>query len=309
MILCLTPNPALDLSYTLQRIDLDASHRVDTGHAQAGGKGLNVARVLHHQGYATRSVLTAGGSSGAELLEELESAGLPFSAIAVSGATRRSMAFHAFSQQQSTIFNEAGHPLSSDEGEALLESFSAELAAAQAVAICGSWPPETTPEFFTQFVRRAVKSAWTVVDTSGALLLEAARAGAVLKPNHHELRQATGTTDVAQGVAKLLRLGAPEVYLSAGEHGLFHFSASAAGIAHAFLPTALPGNPTGAGDSAVAALTASALDGADREQSLRRAVSWSASTVLMPTAGATHPSHAELFEQVNYALLESVPDF
>ncbi|XQN49525.1 1-phosphofructokinase, partial [Glutamicibacter creatinolyticus] len=39
---------------------------------------------------------------------------------------------------------------------------------------------------------------------SGEALLQAARAGAVLKPNEHELREATGCSSLFQGARQLL---------------------------------------------------------------------------------------------------------
>ena len=48
MILTVTPNPAIDLTWHVDRLTPGATHRVPTGASRAGGKGLNAARVLHH---------------------------------------------------------------------------------------------------------------------------------------------------------------------------------------------------------------------------------------------------------------------
>ena len=52
MILTVTPNPALDLTWHVDRLTVGGTHRADAGAARAGGKGLNVARVAHAQGAA-----------------------------------------------------------------------------------------------------------------------------------------------------------------------------------------------------------------------------------------------------------------
>ncbi|WP_255557311.1 hypothetical protein [Paeniglutamicibacter sp. Y32M11] len=50
MILSITPNPALDETYGLELFDVGGSNRVAAPLRRAGGKGINVARVLHSQG-------------------------------------------------------------------------------------------------------------------------------------------------------------------------------------------------------------------------------------------------------------------
>lgn len=145
----------------------------------------------------------------------------------------------------------------------------------------------------------AARGIPSIIDTSGPALLAAARAGAtVLKPNHHELAEVTGTDSLAAGAKVLLDAGAKHVYANAGEAGLVHFAATTPGHwSSAKLPQPLIGNPTGAGDSVVAAI-ASGLHQQEDHNSviLPRAAAWSASAVLMPTAGELHASHPQLQE-------------
>jgi fructose-1-phosphate kinase PfkB-like protein len=148
-----------------------------------------------------------------------------------------------------------------------------------------------------------------VVDTSGAGLLAAARAGAhVLKPNHEELTAATGHVDPVRGARSLLALGARLVVVSLGRDGLVVIDRTHVPL-HARLPRALHGNATGAGDAVVAAITAAletgiSLDGDSddavhaRANLARRATAWSASAVLMPHAGELSPDHTALEAEV-----------
>ena len=57
MILTVTPNPALDLTWHVDRLIEGGTHRADAGAARAGGKALNVARVAHAQGAAVLAVM------------------------------------------------------------------------------------------------------------------------------------------------------------------------------------------------------------------------------------------------------------
>ena len=44
MILSVTMNPSVDISYSTHELKLDVVNRVETVHKTAGGKGLNVAQ-------------------------------------------------------------------------------------------------------------------------------------------------------------------------------------------------------------------------------------------------------------------------
>lgn len=82
MILTVTLNPALDVTYRVPSLTLDAVNRIADVSVRAGGKGLNVARVLHTLGYEVTALGLAGGPDGARLVE---SAGIPAAFTYVSG--------------------------------------------------------------------------------------------------------------------------------------------------------------------------------------------------------------------------------
>ena len=50
MILTVTLNPSIDISYPLEELKLDTVNRVSEVSKTAGGKGLNVTRVLAESG-------------------------------------------------------------------------------------------------------------------------------------------------------------------------------------------------------------------------------------------------------------------
>ncbi|GAA1946297.1 1-phosphofructokinase family hexose kinase [Agromyces allii] len=218
MILTVTPNPALDLTWHVERLVPGETHRVPAGASRAGGKGVNVARVLHAQGVDVLALATAGGATGDEFAADLVASGVPHELVPVRGATRRSIAIVDTDAAHTAVLNEHGSPLSSDEAAAL---DAAVLDAAQqardaraehgeagegderdgrgerppatsgahpnnldgreldVVVISGSLPPGYAPERLGALVT-ALNAAGlrAIVDTSGPGLLEAARAGA-----------------------------------------------------------------------------------------------------------------------------------
>ncbi|WEK61634.1 MAG: 1-phosphofructokinase family hexose kinase [Candidatus Microbacterium colombiense] len=295
MILTVTPNPALDLTWHVERLRVGETHRADAGAVRAGGKGLNVARVAHAQGASVHAITTVGGRTGDEFAEELRRSGIPHSLIPVAADTRRSIAVVDAALGDTTVINERGVNPSDEEWGALLAAVVDSLPSARVLVVSGSLPPGA-PESLLPLLIRVGRDAGVpvIVDTSGPALLRAADAGAsVLKPNRAELAEATGIADPVAGARSLIERGTELVLLSLGAEGMLAVTAS--DLVHARLDEPLAGNPTGAGDAAVAACTVLYAEGErDAEQILRRATAWSAAAVLMPLAGDISPRWAEL---------------
>ena len=92
MILTLTPNPAVDITWHVDQLTPGTTHRVPPAVARAGGKGLNVAQVLHASGFPVIALTTAGGATGEQFRAELAEAGVPYELVATASATRLSAA-------------------------------------------------------------------------------------------------------------------------------------------------------------------------------------------------------------------------
>jgi 1-phosphofructokinase family hexose kinase len=312
VVLTVTPNPAVDVTYTVPGIHLGASHRVPTPLYRAGGKGLNVSRVAHQLGHPTLALATAGGESGEQLRNDLLAAGIAHQLVPVAAATRRTIALVDTSQANTTsIFNEVGPPLSAREWQALAAAVVDNLAGIQTpdgvrrpgvLVGSGSLPDQAPADFYPALVALAHSAGVpAIIDTSGSGIIAAARAGAdLLKPNNHELLEAVGERNLVTAARKLLDLGARRVLVSVGEEGMLAFSAdSPGGWIQAKLPAPLSGNPTGAGDAAVSAAAVALANGVEElREILCRATAWSAAAVLTPGAGEISPQHTELAHQL-----------
>ncbi|GAT74629.1 1-phosphofructokinase family hexose kinase [Microbacterium hydrocarbonoxydans] len=295
MILVVTPNPALDLTWHVDRLVPGETHRADAGAARAGGKGLNVARVAHAQGADVVAIATVGGRTGIEFAAELGASGVPNALIEVAGATRQSVAIVDEHLGDTTVVNERGVNPSDAEWAALLAEVVDRLPSARVLVISGSLPPGA-PDTLLPILIGVGRDAGVpvIVDTSGPALLRAADAGAsVLKPNAAELAEATGIADPVAGARSLIDRGVELVLLSLGADGMLAVTASE--VVHARLGSPLAGNPTGAGDAGVAACAVLLAEGVgDPATVLRRATAWSAAAVLMPFAGEISPTWPDL---------------
>ncbi|MRG61074.1 1-phosphofructokinase family hexose kinase [Agromyces sp. CFH 90414] len=314
MIVTVTPNPALDLTWHAPSLVPGTTHRVPAGASRAGGKGLNVARVLHAQGRNVLAVTTAGGATGDEFAADLGRGGIPHVLVPVASATRRSLALVDDGIGEATVVNELGAALAPAERDALVSEAERLGLAAEVVAISGSLPPGLDADDVGGLVGRLTAAGVDVVaDVTGPALLAAARSGAAaLKPNRDELVEATGLDDPVRAARTLVDLGARLVVASLGGDGLLMVAGDGPALS-ARLPWRLNGNATGAGDAAVAAICATlaehradraaagAVAGLDHDllsALARRATAWSASAVLMPLAGDLHPDHLALEREV-----------
>jgi tagatose 6-phosphate kinase len=285
-ILTVTPNPALDLTYNVDRLRAGEVHRVSTVRSRPGGKGINVARVAHTLGVQVSVTGLAGGPEGAELQTALAELGIDDALVTTDISTRRTVTIVDGSTGEATLLNEPGPAVTATQW-GLLRRRVLELsnAAARVVVISGSLPPGIEAGMLGELVH-AISTAGVpvVVDSSGESLWAAVRAGAtVVKPNAQELMAATGVSDVRHGALALRGTGDCSVIASLGPDGLL--AVTGAGSWTARLPAPLSGNPTGAGDSAVAALAAGLSAGRTWPEMLRDACALSAATVLAPVAG------------------------
>ncbi|QDY81024.1 1-phosphofructokinase family hexose kinase [Streptomyces qinzhouensis] len=285
MMLTVTLNTALDLTYRVPALAPHTTHRVSGVCERPGGKGINVARVLAALGHETVVTGFAGGPAGTVLRELLAPLAPHDALVPVEGATRRTVAVVSAASGDTTQFNEPGPAVSAAEWARFLDTYDALLKDARAVALCGSLPPGIPVGAYAELIRRARAAAVPVLlDSDGEPLRRgiAARPDLV-KPNADELARLTGAREPVRAVLGARRRGAHAVAASFGPDGLL--AAAPDGIWQAGLPAPVRGNPAGAGDSAVAALLAGLVEGLSWPERLARAVALSAATVLAPAAG------------------------
>lgn len=281
MIVTVTPNTALDVTYTVDGLRPGDVHRVREVRHRAGGKGVNVARVLHTLGADVRAVFTAGGSTGAAVVGDLAAAGIPAGVVPIGGETRRTTTVLA-GDGSVTLLNEPGPRLTGDEWQALAAAVRSRK---PEVLVCSGSLPPGAGGYAGLF-----GDAPSILDTSGeALLAGLAGKPSVVKPNADELREVTGLSDPVAAANELRKAGAGAVVVSLGPEGLLAVTGS--GIWHAAPSTVLSGNTTGAGDAVVAALALGLSRVEPWPDILRRAVALSGAAVLGPLAGDVDLAH------------------
>jgi tagatose 6-phosphate kinase len=286
VILTVTLNTALDITYRVRELRPHGTHRVSEVTERPGGKGLNVARVLAALGHEVTVTGFAGGATGRVVQQQL--AGVPGvldALVPIAGPTRRTIAVVDELSGDTTQLNEPGPTVTSAEWSAFQEAYENLLGGVAAVALCGSLPPGVPVGAYAGLIKSARAAGVPVLlDTSGEPLRRGVAARPdLVKPNADELAELTGSHEPLRATQDARRRGARTVVASLGAKGLL--AATPEGNWQATPPTQAHGNPTGAGDSAVAGLLSGLVEQLPWPDRLSRAVALSAATVMAPVAG------------------------
>ncbi|MDP2416583.1 MAG: 1-phosphofructokinase family hexose kinase [Hydrogenophaga sp.] len=195
-ILCLTMNPSVDLATETERVV--PTHKLrcgDTLH-DAGGGGINVARVLARLGGHCTALCPTGGSSGQWLQTRMAQEGMHGIFLPIAGETRVSFTVHEHSTGAEYRFVMPGPRLSDAEWQACLQYLQNMPDFPDLLVASGSLPPGVPPDFDAQLARLCrERGARLVLDTSGPALAAALTEGVYLvKPNLRELSELSGQT-------------------------------------------------------------------------------------------------------------------
>jgi 6-phosphofructokinase 2 len=310
-ILTLTPNPALDLSTTAERVLPTHKLRCGPVTRYAGGGGINVARVLARLGTDVLAVFPAGGLTGGRLQALLEAEQVPNEVLPIAGETRESFSAHEEASGQDFRFVLPGPLLSVSEWQACLERACQLRPTSGLVVASGSLPPGAPADFYARLARRlAADGRRLILDSSGAPLASARDAGVhLVKPSLRELQELTGASLETQAQRRaaceaLVRSGkAAIVALSLGPEGALLVAARGAWHAPA-LPVQVV-STIGAGDSFLAGLVFALASGRELPEALRTALAASAAALLSGGTALCQPEDvARLAPQVEIRPLD-----
>jgi 6-phosphofructokinase 2 len=193
-ILCLTMNPSVDLATETERVV--PTHKLrcsDTLH-DAGGGGINVARVLARMGGHCTALCPTGGSTGQWLQARMAQEGMHGIFLPIAGETRVSFTVHEQATGAEYRFVMPGPTLSEAEWQACLDHLWHLPDFPDVLVASGSLPPGVPPDFDARLARLCrERGARLVIDTSGPALAAALAEGVYLvKPNLRELSELSG---------------------------------------------------------------------------------------------------------------------
>jgi 6-phosphofructokinase 2 len=193
-IVTLTPNPAIDLSTSVDRIVPARKLRCTPQRRDPGGGGVNVARVVKRFGGNVEAILPVGGFTGQLLRRLITDQGIANRVIAAEAETREDFSISETSSGQQYRFVLPGMPLHETEWRKCLDALAATMPKPKFVVGSGSLPPGVPNDFYAQAAAIARElGAKFIVDTSGAALAAAIEHGVyMIKPNLREMRDLAG---------------------------------------------------------------------------------------------------------------------
>ena len=300
MIKTVTLNAAIDKTVEVQDFRLGAVNRISKHQLDAGGKGINVSKVIRALDGESIVVGVLAGGNGDFIQAEMERRGIAHDFLFVQGETRTNLKVVDPMNSTFTDINEPGNKISEAELKQLEEKIFKDLDSDASLVLSGSVPSSVPTSIYRQWLERAkALGGKTFLDADGELLREGLKANPFLvKPNLYELEHLVGhklsrLEDVAEAARNLLRQGAEMLVVSLGSEGaLFAYQDQ---VIHAEgLPVEVK-STVGAGDAMVAALTLVPAG----EDYLTRAVRWSiATSAAQVTSPGTQPP--ELSKVLSY---------
>lgn len=306
-VLTITMNPSVDISYPLEHLKIDTVNRVKDVSKTAGGKGLNVTRVLKQLGVEVTASGIIGGTIGQYITNQLDENDVDHAFMKISQESRNCIAILHDNGDQTEIL-EAGPILSKDDENSFLEHFEDQVSSFKLVTISGSLPQGLSKALYSKMVQVAAKhNVPVILDSSNEALrlaLESDVKPFMIKPNQDEIAQLIGkeigdlndlkdklaTEDIFQDI--------PWVVVSLGSHGAFvkyHQDFFKVNI-----PKINAVNPVGSGDSTVAGLAAGIVKNEQPEDIMKRAMTVGILNTLQEKTGYIDISqYKDYFEKVD----------
>ena len=256
MILTITANPSVDMSYQLDKFNIDGVTRTDRVIKHAGGKGIHVGYVLHDLGANPIHSGFVGGKLGEFIEEGLREKGQEARFIKIKEPTRNCIAIlHEGCQ---TEILEAGPTISQAEKDRFINKLDEISGGCSVISMSGSLPKGLDSSFYKEIIAYGKKNGiFVAVDTSGKTLKDVVNAEIkpdLIKPNETEVADLLGeeiTKDNIKDALKKAPLKDIEyVIVSLGKDGAVVKVKDR--VFKASVPEVKAINPVGSGDSSLA---------------------------------------------------------
>lgn len=254
MILTVTMNPAIDKIYFVKSFQLGEVHRPIEMIASAGGKGLNVARVIHLLGEKVAASGFLGGGNGDYIAKKIKELSIENRFVKIDQETRICINVTDSKTQLCTEILEAGPSISDEEKELFLKQFDDMIEDVDLITISGSLPKGLPQSFYRSMITIAHKRGKKVLlDTSGEAFVEGIKAKPYLvKPNVDEImniydQPMKTQEDWCEAIRFLKEKGIQVPVISLGKNGCI--AGLEDGIYKVDIPPVKVINTVGSGDS------------------------------------------------------------
>lgn len=298
MIYTVTLNPSIDYIVRLDQVEVGSVNRMDSDDKFAGGKGINVSRVLKRLEIENTATGFIGGFTGKFITDTLEKEAIATRFVQVSEDTRINVKIKA---DQETEINGTGPSVSKEQLDELKAILSG-LTAADTVVFAGSSNKNLGNVIYKELIGLTRQSgAQVVCDFEGQTLIDSLEFQPLLvKPNNHELGdifgvELTSLDEIEKYAREILAKGAQNVIISMAGDGALLVTQDGAYFAKPIKGTVK--NSVGAGDSMVAGFTGEFVRSGDAVESFKWGVACGTATTFSDDL-ATADSIKETYQKV-----------
>jgi len=285
-ICTLALNPAIDRTFWVDRIEFGETNRVGKECRYAGGKGIDVSRVLTNMGVPNKALGFTGGFAGDELECRLINEGVRCEFIRISGETRTNIIVNDRGGGRQMLLSTSGPEVSPYELGALLKKVDG-IEDASFMSMGGSLPQGVHPETYRRIIATMKrKGVPTLLDADGEALKVGIEAGPdYIKPNRRELaglvgRELGSVEDVLEAAEEARDMGASTALVSMGPDGIVLVGE---GKRYWAIPPKVDAvNSVGVGDSSVAGFIYGLANGMGERECLVHAAAAGTATALKP---------------------------
>ncbi|MDQ3365142.1 MAG: 1-phosphofructokinase family hexose kinase [Myxococcota bacterium] len=285
-IVTVTMNPAIDVSFEVERMVAESKLRATAPELHPGGGGINVARAAARLGGDVMALWMGGGCDGARLAELLGEEHVPYDRVPAADEPRLSIHVEERTTGAMYRFVLPGPTITPQEAKVLEERI-ASYVGARFLVLSGSLPPSLPTDYYAELAARAPRGVRVILDTSGEPLTRGLAGHVYLaKPNRNELGRAVGRElatidDVVRAARALIDDGRVELLaVSLGAEGMVLVTRDDAD--HIRAPQVRPISAVGAGDSTVAGIVVGLARGLPIADAMRLGVAAGAAAVLTP---------------------------
>ena len=280
MILTVSLNPAVDRTCRLKKLTPGEVNRMDEAESVAGGKAVNVTKVLRQFHIPVAAVGFLGGAGGKLIEEAMEQLGVECHFTRIAGDTRTSTNLLEENGRVTELL-EPGPVVTQKELGNFLNRFTGCLESCKLAVLSGSLPAGVPGDLYGRLIELCHMAGCRVIlDSSGDALRAGIQAGPdIVKPNRRELADLTGKKpesrgEVVEAARQILAAGVGRVVVSLGEEGLVWVEEERVYYQRALPVRAV--NTVGCGDTVVASLCMSELAGEDAGTALTKAAALAA---------------------------------
>jgi 6-phosphofructokinase 2 len=285
MIYTITFNPYLDRTIDIRELIYDDVNEIVDETKRAGGKGIDVSRVIKELGGQSIALGFIGGYSGLELESRLIYEGIVCDFTRINGETRTNNTVYQRNKKVQTLLSTSDPEVSPLDIAAFYNKIK-EIPKESYVVISGNAPRFLNDNFYAQLViTLRNKGIRVILDTDGEALKKGTKAGPFLiKPNIHEFgrlveRNVLSVEEIIEYSMDYRHI-VEYIVVSMGAKGVLGISGN--DVYYATPPKIRVGSSIGAGDSLVAGIVFALSEHYSIEEAIVLGVACGTASTLNP---------------------------